>query len=200
MYEGQKERDGLAQVWQFVLVESRLDVSPNKECRFNRPCKPHLPPSQKNFSASVLIGCAQFFFFFLEPEDVVRWKAENLLGHTMGSRSSTQDSQNQVIISGFCGGRRPTSQGWTCRLANALNCIFEEKVTLQTGQSAPELQTLTVPTTTTHPFPHCHQSLSPFPLPQASLCLQKDKQLFSASSRMLPLRGPPNAVSLGEGG
>lgn len=63
VYVRRTERDRLASVWQFVLVESWLDVSPNKECRFNRPCKLHLPLSQENFSDSVLIGCAHGFFF-----------------------------------------------------------------------------------------------------------------------------------------
>lgn len=39
-----------------------------------------------------------------------------------------------------------------------------------------------------------------FPIPQSSLCLSEDMQFFSASRRMLPLRGPPNAVGQGRGG
>lgn len=163
-----------------------------------------LHPCQEHFSASVLIGNTFFFFFFLETNDAVSWKAESPLGHITG-QSFHQDSQSFAIISDRCCHRRPASRAACADLGNAFNWIFLRKMYICKLVSMPRcfelsLTTLLSPNPTTPPHPHLPPpplvSMSSSPSPRLLSAFRKISNYFQLQARCCPT-GPSRGSKSG---
>lgn len=140
-----------------------------------------LPPHQENFSTSILIGST-------EKKIIILLSARRSHGAQYGNtfpEPKTHTTWSSSPISAAPEDQTTGLDVQTCSEENVQTVRLPLKCKLP--PFPPTLPFFTVASL----YPH-------YSFPQASLCLYKDKQLFSASRRMLPLRVFLNVTNLGK--